>query len=237
MQTSEFAPLQEWFKENAPFYRRNGHPLITLTYAQSIDGSITHRRGAPLAISSPGTKKMTHWLRSQHKGILVGINTVLSDDPRLTVTEIEGESPQPVILDSSLRTPLKARIFSHPKAPILACCPESAESEKAAALRSAGAIVLPVPGSTERINLSALLSELWQRGVDSLMVEGGAEVITSFLEQKLADLFILTIAPCFIGGLNALTKPIPGQPRLEQLSVMRVGEDIVLWGKIERQTR
>ncbi len=234
MQMSEFAPLQEWFKENALFSRRDGHPLVTLTYAQSIDGSITHHRGAPLSLSGPATKKMTHWLRSQHKGILVGINTVMSDDPRLTVTEVEGESPQPVILDSHLRTPLKARIFSHPKAPILACCPKSAESERAVALRSAGAIIVPVPGSKERINLSALLSELWQRGMDSLMVEGGAEVITSFLEQRLADLFILTVAPRFVGGLNALTKPIPGQPRLEQLSVMRVGEDVVLWGKIER---
>ncbi len=228
----EFVPLQEWFKENTPFYGRDGYPLVTLTYAQSIDGSITHRRGAPLALSGPETKKMTHWLRSQHKAILVGINTVLSDDPRLTVTEIEGESPQPVILDSHLQTPLKARIFLHPKPPILVCQPQSAESEKAAALRSAGAIILPIAGDETQIHLPTLLSTLWQRGLNSLMVEGGASVITAFLEQKLADLLILTIAPCFIGGLNALTRPLLERPRLKQMGVMQVGEDVVLWGKL-----
>ncbi len=233
MQMSEFSPLQEWFKENAPFYGRDGYPLVTLTYAQSIDGSITHRRGAPLALSGPETKKMTHWLRSQHKAILVGVNTVLSDDPRLTVTEIEGESPQPVILDSHLRTPLKARIFLHPKPPILACQPHSAESEKAFALQSAGAIILPVIGDETQIHLPTLLSKLWQRGLDSLMVEGGARVITAFLEHNLADLFILTIAPCFIGGLNALARSLVHKPRLKQSGVMKLGEDIVLWGKFQ----
>jgi GTP cyclohydrolase II len=230
----QFYDLIEWFGKNARSYKRQGRPLVTLSYAQTLDGSITHRRGvAGLTISGPETKRMTHWLRAQHRAILVGIGTLLSDDPKLTVMHVEGEPPRPVILDSNLRTPLSAQIFNHPKPPIIVCLPESATSERASALRAAGAEILPIPPCEGKIDLTKLLPALEQRGLDSLMIEGGATVITAFLKQRLADIFILTIAPFFAGGVNALTEPLPSMPRLYQIGSTRVGQDIVLWGVFE----
>ena len=84
-------------------------PFITLSYAQSWDGSITTRSGETLCFSGPEATRLTHQLRSLHDGIWVGIGTVLSDDPQLTVREWEGDNPQPIVLDSQLRTPASAK--------------------------------------------------------------------------------------------------------------------------------
>jgi GTP cyclohydrolase II len=228
---SELPSLQEWFETSGRLCKINGRPLVTLTYAQTLDGSITHRRGeAGLAISGPETKDMTHWLRTRHKAILVGSGTLLSDDPKLSVTNAQGEAPRPVILDSTLKTPLTARIFSHPQPPLIACLPTSAEGEKAAALRAAGAEILPIRTDQDKIDLTALLTALDQHGIDSIMVEGGATVITTFLRQNLADLLILTIAPFFAGGVNALTGPLDAMPRIAQVGSTQMGQDLVLWG-------
>ena len=86
-------------------------PFVTVSYAQSIDGSIATRRRRPLPISGPGAMRMTHGLRALHDGILVGIETVLADDPQLSVRLVEGPHPQPVVLDTRLRTPLEARLL------------------------------------------------------------------------------------------------------------------------------
>src|SRR5690606_10285843 len=91
-----------------------GRPFVTLSYAQSLDGSIAIRSGEPLVLSGPESLCFTHHLRSIHDGILVGIGTVLSDDPQLTVRHCEGESPQPIVLDSQLRIPSTARLCCLP---------------------------------------------------------------------------------------------------------------------------
>ncbi len=233
---SELSSLQNWFETSGRLVKRNGRPLVTLTYAQTLDGSITHRRGeAGLEISGPETKRMTHWLRTQHAAILVGSGTVLNDDPKLQVTHAQGEAPRPVLLDSTLKIPLTARIFSHPKPPLIACLPSSLESEKTAAVRATGAELLPIRADQGKINLTTLLAALNQRGIDSLMVEGGAAVITAFLRQNLADLLILTIAPFFAGGVNALTGPLEAMPRIQQVGSTQMGQDLVLWGTFQQK--
>jgi 3,4-dihydroxy 2-butanone 4-phosphate synthase/GTP cyclohydrolase II len=147
-----------------------------------LDGSITHRRDEPgLAISGPQTKAMTHWLRTRHDAILVGVGTLLADDPKLTVTHAQGQAPRPLILDSRLQTPPSARVFAHPKRPLIACLEDESESEKAQVLKAAGADILPVCSRAGQIDLPALLAALPRQGIHTLMVEGGAGVITSFL--------------------------------------------------------
>ncbi len=223
--------LQDWLKSSGRL-RKPGRPLVTLTYAQTLDGSITHRRGeAGLAISGPQTKEMTHWLRTRHAAILVGVGTLLADDPKLTVTHAQGSAPRPVILDSRLRTPITARVFNHPQKPLLACLEGEASREKARALETAGAEILPVKGTDGRIDLGDFLAELNRHGIHTLMVEGGAGVITSFLREGLADIAILTIAPFFAGGVNALTAPLPAMPRLKNVGAQQFGEDVVVWGE------
>lgn len=223
--------LQAWF-ESSGRLRKPGRPLVTLTYAQSLDGSITHRRGEPgLAISGPRTKQMTHWLRAQHDAILVGVGTLLADDPKLTVTHAEGPPPRPLILDSRLQTPPTARVFAHPKRPLIACLEDESESEAARTLQAAGADILPIRHCDGRMDLPALLAALPGRGIHTLMVEGGAGVITSFLRAGLADRAIVTIAPFFVGGVNALTGWLPSMPRLKHVGMEQFGEDMVVWGE------
>lgn len=92
-------------------------PFVTLSYAQSLDGSIALGDGRPLALSSPPSLFRTHALRARHDGLLVGVGTILTDDPRLTVRHAAGPNPRPVILDTQLRTPLPARVFANPSRP------------------------------------------------------------------------------------------------------------------------
>jgi len=226
--------LEEWFLETRARMKTSGRPFITLTYAQALDGSITHRRGAPgLAISGPETKALTHWLRTQHDGLLIGIGTLLSDDSKLTVTHAEGPAPRPIILDAHLRTQPQARVFNHPKRPLIACFESHVKIEKANRLRAAGAELLALKKrKEERIDLDELLDELPRYDIHSLMVEGGAQVITSFLQQSLADVAIITIAPFFVGGVNAITEALPHQPRLKNSNFARYGEDLVMWGEL-----
>src|SRR5574341_453241 len=110
---------------------RTGRPLVTLTYAQSLDGSIAARRDARLELSGPQTLRLTHHLRSTHDAILVGIGTVLADDPRLTTRLVEGKNPQPVIVDTHLRIPLTARLLQNPDSrPLLIASPEADSSAR-----------------------------------------------------------------------------------------------------------
>lgn len=213
-------------------------PEVTLTYAQSLDGSITVRRGESMVLSCSESLALTHELRARHDAILVGIDTVLVDDPRLTVRLVEGTDPQAVVLDSRLRTPLDARLLrgSHP--PWIATT-EPADPAARQALEERGARVLPLPPNREgQVDLYALLQRFNELGVGRLMVEGGAKVITSFLAAGLVDRIVLTIAPILVGGLNAVANlaelddrsfPSVRNPRFEWL-----GETLVLSGDVVR---
>jgi 3,4-dihydroxy 2-butanone 4-phosphate synthase/GTP cyclohydrolase II len=208
--------------------------MVTLSYAQSLDGSLAARRGEPLALSGPAAAALTHGLRAEHAAILVGIGTVLADDPSLTVRHAAGPSPQPVVLDSRLRFPLQARLLRHPRGVWIVCT--EADQQKRLALQSAGARLLDLPpDSAGRVSLPALLTCLADEEVDSLMVEGGARVIQAFLSQGLADYLVLTIAPMFVGGLHAVQGPLPGPgfPRLEDAGYEQLGEDLIVWGRIK----
>ena len=223
-----------------------GRPVVTLSYAQSLDGSIAARRGFPLQISGTESKQLTHQLRAIHDAILVGIGTVLADDPHLTVRHAQGKDPQPVILDSGLHFPAGAKLLRS-RSPWIATTGQ-ADGNKARSLTAAGAVLLPVPADqTGWIHLPSLLARLYELGIESLMVEGGATVITSFLRQQLVDFAVLTIAPVFVGGLPAM-QDIAGQnaersaasplsydsfPKLQGLGIAQLGDDLIVWGKPE----
>ncbi len=214
--------------------RRTGRPLVTLSYAQSLDGCLSARRGEPFALSGPESLALTHQLRAAHAGILVGIGTLLADDPRLNVRLTPGADPQPVVLDSRLRFPPGARLLAAAeRRPWIAT---TASGERAAALEGAGARLLAFPPDGQgRVPLPTLLERLAALGLDSLMVEGGAQVLTSFLSQGLADLAVVTVAPLWLGGLRSVEAPLaPGGLRLEQTGSEQLGEDIIVWGRISK---
>jgi 3,4-dihydroxy 2-butanone 4-phosphate synthase/GTP cyclohydrolase II len=212
--------------------------LVTLSYAQSLDGSLTLQRGRPLSLSSAQSLRLTHRLRALHDAILVGVGTVLADNPRLTVRLVRGRQPHAVVLDSHLRLPLTSALFENRHRSLWIACVERSDHPRWQALQARGALLLSFPPDRQgRVRWEDLLPALYERGICSLMVEGGAEVIHSLLESALADQAVITLAPRFVGGLSVLEKPLAvgGKaqfPTLASFGYQRFGEDLVVWGKL-----
>ena len=241
--TRILAPLEDWLEQAHSNRQTPGRPLVGICYAQSLDGSLTDRPGHGLALSGPEAQQLTHRLRTLHQGILVGMGTILADDPQLTARLVDGPNPQPVILDSRLRIPLTARLM-HPErtAPMpWIATTEPVDAERKQVLEAAGARILVIPAAASGgVQLAALLDCLGVMGLDSLMVEGGARVISSFLAEDLANYAVITISPRFVGGVNLLTPGALSQrtngadfPRLRQAGGERMGEDWIIWGSLE----
>ncbi|MCA9140263.1 MAG: RibD family protein [Planctomycetales bacterium] len=211
-------------------------PIVTLTYAQSIDGCIAPIGGGTLQLSNCHTQKLTHQIRAIHDAILVGINTVLCDDPRLTVRLTTGANPQPVVVDSRLRFPLDANLLRDPCVrPIIATGPDAC-ANKAAQLAKAGARVIRVPVQGDGlIDLSRLFPTLKQMGYESVMVEGGARVITNVLASQMADHLLVAIAPRLVGGMRAVhPMQMPhSMPQLHDVHYQPMSGDVVVWGRLE----
>ena len=145
------------------YYEQHKLPYVTVSYAQSLDGSIAQESGTPLQISSPLSLTMTHALRSMHDAVLVGIGTVLSDDPRLTVRLVDGPNPRPVVLDSHLRMPVTSRLLSHPKGVWLATTRIDEDRERILCDRGARILGLPAT-SGGQVDLHALLKDVRRDG-------------------------------------------------------------------------
>ncbi len=210
-------------------------PIITLTYAQSIDGCIAPFGGGTLQLSNSKSQQLTHQIRTLHDAILVGINTVLCDDPRLTVRLANGNDPQPIVLDSRLRFPLDANLMRDPCIrPIIATGQDACEN-KENQLIAAGARVIRVPLQADGlIDLSQLFLRIGQMGFDSVMVEGGSKVITNVLASQIADQIILAIAPKFVGGLRAVNpnEAWEQMPQIHDVHCQMMDGDLVVWGQL-----
>ncbi|MEK7441655.1 MAG: RibD family protein [Chloroflexota bacterium] len=198
-------------------------PFVTLTYAQSIDGSIAARDGSPIRLSCNESMKMTHELRASHDAILVGVNTVINDDPNLTLKNVNGVNPQPIVLDSTLRTPLTARLLKHPTHPLWVAASDP-DPQRQTQLETLGARIIRVDSDSDgRANLVSLLDQLGELGIKRLMVEGGAQVIRSFLAQHVADRLVITIAPQLINGLK-----IDSSATLHNVQYRQLGIDLIV---------
>ena len=217
----------------------NSAPFVTLSYAQSLDGCLTTSRGTSFPISAPASLTMTHTLRAAHSAILVGIGTVLADDPALTVRLVAGDSPQPVVVDTHLHTPPDARLL-HGRQPVwIATTPQGAQTPRRQSLEEAGARIFTLPTDEDgRVDLAALLSCLGAEGMRSLMVEGGGRILTSFLEKRLANYAVITIAPIFLGGYPLIQSARKQEelrsvmPRLQNVEQVQLMSDTVLWGEV-----
>ena len=181
---------------------------------------------------------MTHHLRARHDAILVGINTVLSDDPRLTVRLASGKNPRPVVIDGCLRTPLSARLLTSPAGTPIVATSQTACPEREERLRKVGALVVRVPSAPDgRLNLSTFLVLLAQMNIGSLMVEGGAGILHSFLSERLADQIVVTISPRFVAGVPALARGadvrLGSLPRIRNVRHQSLGGDLIVWGDLK----
>jgi 3,4-dihydroxy 2-butanone 4-phosphate synthase/GTP cyclohydrolase II len=170
-------------------------PFVTAAFAMSRDGYLTKTRGQATRLSGPESMRVTHQLRAVHDALMVGVGTVLSDDPLLTTRLVAGPSPLRIVLDSQLRVPATARLLrSTAQRPWLVTSWQ-APPQRAAALEAAGADLLRVKQSREGVALTEMLSGLYARGVRSLMLEGGAAVLESFFRAQCVDYLVLTVSP------------------------------------------
>lgn len=221
--------------------RRKGAPFVTLSYAQSLDGCISARPGEAIALSGRESLKLTHKLRACHDAILVGIGTVLSDNPRLNVRLVNGNNPRPVVVDSRLRLPLECRLLCGDASPPWIVTRPNPDPERVKALEAAGATVIPIESNPRgQVELGAMLKRLGELGIDSLMVEGGSRIITNFLMERLAEFLVLTVAPVLVGGLRAVSDLGQSDPRhflrLKDFGHRWLGEDLIVWGHLTRNS-
>jgi 3,4-dihydroxy 2-butanone 4-phosphate synthase/GTP cyclohydrolase II len=227
--------LRERLAEAAVFRAARGRPFVVLSYAQSVDGSIAGRHRERIRLSGPESMRLTHLIRALCDTILVGIGTILADDPRLLARGVNGPSPHPMVLDTRLRTPAEARLLQRSDTrPWLVHGPQ-APASRARALIAAGAQPVPcATGADGRIDLPTLMRWLADRAINSVMVEGGARVITSFIRRQLADIVIITISPQLLGGLPVVDAGESVEPielQLGETSYQTLGRDLVLWAR------
>lgn len=217
-------------------------PSVTISFAQTLDGRIATISGNSRWISGPESLQLTHRLRAAHDAIVVGSGTVAADNPQLTVRLVAGRDPLRVVVDSRLRTALDANVLSGKLASgtILAVT-RHAPCERREAVERRGATVLVLQDDADgHVDLAALLTTLGDRGVASVMVEGGAGLITAFLRARLVDRMVVTIAPKVLGrgidavgnlGISDLARAI----QVTGVTYARYGDDMVIDGRVGSQ--
>jgi diaminohydroxyphosphoribosylaminopyrimidine deaminase/5-amino-6-(5-phosphoribosylamino)uracil reductase len=238
---------EAWFKWVA-----TGLPFVIAKAACSLDGKIATASGESQWLTGEKARAYGHHLRHQADAILVGVGTVIADDPQLTTrlpsrstknekrkTKNAPRDPIRIVLDSHLRLPLSARLLHlDSPAPSWIACTTAAPKEKIQAIKELGAEVLVMPAEANgQVALKPLLKELGRRHVQSLLVEGGGETLGSFFYQRLVDKFYFFYAPKILGGKTAPGMLAgPGIWRLGEaleardLSIRRIGPDLLVMG-------
>lgn len=220
---------------------RTGIPFGLLKCALSLDGKIATRTGDSRWVSGEAARKFTHRLRQDFDAVAVGVGTVLRDDPQLNVRlPRKRRDPVRIVLDSRARTPPSARLFG-PGGPVWIAVTRQAPAERLQALEAKGATILTVSEAEGRVSVHDLFRQLGEKGITSVLIEGGGEVAASALEAGVIDRVLFFIAPCLVGGRDAPT-PVEGVGvarmtdalRLECVRVRRVGADLAVEGYVHR---
>jgi diaminohydroxyphosphoribosylaminopyrimidine deaminase/5-amino-6-(5-phosphoribosylamino)uracil reductase len=219
-------------------YIRTKRPFVVLKTALTIDGKIATRTGASRWVAGPEALRYAHHLRNIYDAILVGIGNVLIDDPRLDVRRVEKvKDPVRIVLDSFARTPLRAKVLTTGTARTIIAVGPKAPRSKVESLAKKGAEILQVTAQNGLINIRELLKKLGEMKITSVLVEGGGEVNSSFIDARAIDKAYFFIAPKIFGGRDAKTPvegkgvALPGQAKwLKNVYVDKVGADILISG-------
>jgi diaminohydroxyphosphoribosylaminopyrimidine deaminase/5-amino-6-(5-phosphoribosylamino)uracil reductase len=213
-------------------------PFVTIKYAQTLDGRIATARGDSQWISSAPSLKFTHKLRAQHDAILVGAGTVIKDNPELTVRLVRGRNPLRVVVDSDLNIPLQAKVLQNlSKNKTIIATIKQASDPQFQKLANLGAEMITVAADKQgNIDLKKLLELLAKRNISSLLIEGGAQIITSVLINDLANRMVIIIAPKILGkGIEAVGDlKIHNLDLAKKLSIKKItrsGDDIIIDGR------
>jgi GTP cyclohydrolase II len=224
-----------------PVRPRADRPGVVLKYAQTLDGRIVTRTGDAKWISGEAERRVAHAMRAGCDAVLVGAGTLLQDDPQLTVRMVPGASPLRVVLDTTLRTPLTAKVLSDDAATVILCRAD-ADPARRQELTSMGVMVRGVAGGPDGLRMDEVLRLLRSLGVASLLVEGGGRVITSLLRVGAVDRVVVSVSPTIIGaGVEAVgplgTNRVAEGIRLVNRSVHLAGDDILLGFDVAETSR
>lgn len=216
--------------------QQNGRPRVAVHYAQTLDGRIATRNGESQWIGGEASLRLAHQLRAEHQAVMVGVGTVVADNPRLTVRLAAGRSPVRVVADSSLRLPLDSHLLLDRDAETLLATTARAPAQRIQAVRERGAEVLLVEqDSSGRVDVVDLLARLAELGIGSVLIEGGRGLITSALRARLVDRLVVCIAPKVVGaGIEAVgdlgIRHLSEALTFARFSINQLGEDMIYDG-------
>ena len=217
---------------------RTGRPFVTAKFAMSLDGKTAARTGDSRWISNDASRREAHRLRAESDAVIIGVGTALADDPMLTVRAVppkHGRQPLRVVVDSTARLSPAAAMLRQPGQTIVATA--AATADRRTALEAQGAEVVDAPGADGRVDLPALLGLLGERGVMSVLAEGGAGLLGSLFDGGLIDKVCVFVAPVLIGGADA-PSPMAGRGvgaiadalRLERVRAVHLDGDMMVSG-------
>ncbi len=213
-------------------------PFVTMKFAGSLDGKIATVGGESQWISGTESRKFTHHLRDINDAILVGIGTVLADNPSLTTRLVAGKNPIRIIVDSNARTPLNSTVVTDKSARTIIAVTKNAPSDKISALKACGVEIITA-GDGERVDLKLLMEQLAVREITSILVEGGGEIHFSMLKSGLVDKILAFIVPKILGGDGKFTavtgfgfEKLAEAVKIKEFNAEKLGEDILLSGYV-----
>jgi diaminohydroxyphosphoribosylaminopyrimidine deaminase/5-amino-6-(5-phosphoribosylamino)uracil reductase len=223
-------------------FMETGLPFVTIKYAQTLDGRIATATGESQWISSETSLKYTHQLRASHDAILVGAGTVIKDNPELTVRLVRGRNPLRVIVDSELKIPKQAKVFQNISgARTLITTIKTSADPKFQSIADSGVEIITIKADRKgNVDLIKLFKILAARNISSILIEGGAQIITSTLKNNLANRLITIIAPKILGsGIEAVgdlnIRKLSLAKKLSIQKVSRCGNDIIIDSRLNYQ--
>lgn len=217
-------------------------PFVIMKTAMSLDGKISTKTGESKWITSYESRKCVHQLRDKVKGIMVGVNTIIADNPELTCRIENGNNPIRIIVDSKLRIPVESKVLENQNlAKTIVATTNYADRTKKDEIEKKGVKVLIIKSLEERVDLQELMLQLGQENIDSILLEGGGTLNFSALKQGIVDKVQVYIAPKIIGGENSKA-PVGGSGieylvdafNLDNIKSKMIGEDILIEGYIRR---
>ncbi len=210
-------------------------PFVVLKTAMTLDGKIATESGESKWITSDKSRQEVHKLRNKLSAIMVGVNTVIKDNPELTCRLEGGKNPVRIIVDSKLRIPLGSNVVVDNLAQTIVATTEVADKDKILVLEKLGVKVLIINSKNERVDLKSLMIELGKRGIDGILLEGGATLSFSALEENIVDKIQVYIAPKIIGGEKSKTsiggkgiEKLSDAIMLNNMTVKSVGTDLLI---------
>ncbi|MFA8436258.1 MAG: bifunctional diaminohydroxyphosphoribosylaminopyrimidine deaminase/5-amino-6-(5-phosphoribosylamino)uracil reductase RibD [Marinifilaceae bacterium] len=219
-------------------------PYVVMKTAMTLDGKIATHTGDSKWVSNDLSREFVHRLRNELAGIMVGVDTVIADDPMLTTRlPKKGRNPIRIVVDSSGRIPLKSKILnSAEEAVTIVAVTEKASLEKIEAIQTLGNEVLVIESKEDRVDIQNLMQKLGERGVDGILLEGGATLNFSALQEGVVDEVVSFIAPKIVGGATAKT-PVGGAGiekmkraiALEDIQISNWDNDLMLVGKVKKE--